>query len=135
MVEALRAMATIEPVLVDDAFVPLATGRARTTMSAKMTRAVLLRDGRCRWPGCVRRTGLHVHHLWPRSWGGTDETANLAAVCVGSGTDHHDLLAPHGPYLLLGNPNQPDGLRLVRRDDLARQTTSTADSRAGPSAA
>ena len=39
-------------------------------------------------------------------------------MCVGGGTDHHADLAPHGPWLLLGNPNRTDGLRLVHRDDL-----------------
>jgi len=138
MVEALRATATIDPVLVDDARVPLATGRARPALSPKVTRAVLLRDGHCRWPGCTRRTGLQVNHLWPRSWGGSDEIANLAAACVGGGTDHHPQLAPHGPYLLVGNPNQPDGLRLIHRDefaDLAALPTSPANPRAGPTAA
>jgi hypothetical protein len=135
MVEALRATATIEPVLVDDVGVPVATGRARPVLSPKILRAVLLRDGHCRWPGCTRRTGLQVHHLWPRSWGGTDEIANLAAACVGGGTDHHTQLAPHGPYLLVGNPNQPDGLRLIRRDDLADLVPSARNSRAGPTAA
>jgi hypothetical protein len=60
-----------------------------------------------------------VHHLWPKSWGGKDEQSNLAGVCVGGGTDHHADLAPHGPWLLLGNPNRVDGLRLVHRDQLA----------------
>ena len=86
------------------------------------------------------RTGLQVNHLWPRSWGGSDEIANLAAACVGGGTDHHPQLAPHGPYLLLGNPNQPDGLRLIRRDqlhELAEHAQLDAldglsDARAGP---
>jgi hypothetical protein len=32
-----------------------------------------LRDGHCRWPGCERRTGLQIHHLIPRSWGGGDQ--------------------------------------------------------------
>jgi hypothetical protein len=40
-------------------------------------------------------------------------------VCVGGGTDHHADLAPHGHWLLLGNPNRPDGLRLVHHDQLA----------------
>jgi hypothetical protein len=61
---------------------------------------------------------LQVHHLWPKSWGGGDEQSNLAAMCVGGGTDHHADLAPHGPWLLLGNPNRTDGLRVVRRDEL-----------------
>ena len=102
---------------------------------------MLLRDGHCRWPGCTHDRGLQIHHLWPRSWGGTDDIANLAAVCAGGGTDHHPRLAPHGPSLLLGNPNQPDGLRLVHRDhlphlaELARPPASTHHSRAGPHAA
>ena len=58
--------------------------------------------------------------------GGTDEIANLAAVCTG-GTGHHRMLAPHGPYLLLGNPNRPDGLTLVHRDDLPTLATLAAE--------
>ncbi len=115
MVEALRATAAIEPVLVDDG-VPVVHGTRASALSAKVTRAVVLRDGHCRWPGCDRRTGLQVHHLVPRSWGGDDEIANLAAVCTGGGTDHHARLVPHGPWLLEGNPNKPDGLRLTRED-------------------
>jgi hypothetical protein len=52
----------------------------------------------------------------PRSWGGTDAISNLAAVCTVVG--HHPLLIPHGPWALVGNPNQPDGLHLVRYTDL-----------------
>src|SRR5262249_57176395 len=96
MVETLRAEAKIEPALVERDGVPGAAGRAQASLSAKTVRAVKLRDGKCRWPGCDRRTGLQVHHLWPRSWGGTDEIFNLACVCAGGGTDHHAQLAPHG---------------------------------------
>jgi hypothetical protein len=132
MVESLRTRATVEPTLIDDDGTPVAIGRVAPALSRRVVEAVLRRDGRCRWPGCDRRTGLEVHHLWPRSWGGTDEQSNLAAVCTGGGTDHHPQLAPHGPHLLLGNPNRPDGLRLVHRDDLARDP---AQARAGPTAA
>jgi hypothetical protein len=122
LVEQLRANASIELVLVDDHGTRLATGTRRSVLSPKITRAVLLRDGHCRWPGCERRTGLQIHHLTPRSWGGSDEIANLAAVC----TDHHTKLVPHGNWLLEGNPNQPDGLRLTRR------AAGSPESRAGP---
>jgi hypothetical protein len=114
MVEALRAQARVEPVLVDEQGAAVARGARRSVLSPKIARAVLLRDGHCRWPGCERRTGLQVHHLEPRSWGGTDELANLAAVCTGAGTDHHAQLVPHGPWKLVGNPNRPDGLQLER---------------------
>jgi hypothetical protein len=125
-VEALRAQARIESVLVTGDGEPVATGATRATMSPRTLRAVRLRDGHCRWPGCERRTGLQVHHLWPVSWGGGDERSNLASVCAGGGTDHHAQLAPQGRYLLLGNPNRPDGLVLVHRDDLPALATLAA---------
>ena len=56
-------------------------------MSPKIARAVLLRDRHCRVPGCEIDYGLHVHHLRPRSWGGTDDLSDLAAVCTAGG--HH----------------------------------------------
>jgi hypothetical protein len=117
-VDAVRAQAGIELVVVDARGGPIAAGTTRSRVSSKTLRAVRVRDGHCRWPGCDRRTGLQVHHLWPVSWGGGDERSNLASVCAGGGTDHHAQLAPQGPYLLLGNPNRPDGLALVHRDDL-----------------
>jgi hypothetical protein len=109
LLEQLRANATIEPVLVDDDGNALAIGRRTSAISPKLRRAVLLRDARCRVPGCGRRRGLEVHHLVPRSWQGTDDIANLAAACP----THHRLLIPHGVLALVGNPNLPDGLRLV----------------------
>jgi hypothetical protein len=139
MVEHLRTEARIEPTVLDRDGMPVETGRATSVVSGRDLRAVRLRDGKCRWPGCDRRTGLQVHHLWPRSWGGDDRRHNLACVCTGGGTDHHAQLAPQGPYLLLGNPNDAHGLHLVHRDDLpglaqlAENTTSEA--RAGPDAA
>jgi hypothetical protein len=109
LLEQLRANASITPVLVDDDGVVLAVGRAAPAFSPKLRRAVLLRDARCRVPGCGRRRGLQVHHLVPRSWQGTDEISNLAAVCP----VHHRLLVPHGLLALVGNPNLPDGLELA----------------------
>jgi hypothetical protein len=114
MVERLRAGARLEPVLVDGEGAPVAVGRAASALSAKVARAVLLRDGHCRCGECDLRYGLHVHHLRPRSWGGTDEVSNLAMVA----SRHHPLLIPHGPYALVGNPNRPDGLRMKHLDDL-----------------
>ena len=116
MVEHLRASARIEPVLVDDDGLPIAVGKVSSALSPKILRAVMLRDGHCRIPGCEISYGLHAHHLRPRSWGGGDEQSNLAMVCVAAG--HHQMLIPHGPWALVGNPNLPDGLSLVHVDDL-----------------
>jgi hypothetical protein len=129
MVASLRANATIEPVLVDDG-APVVVGARGQALSPKIVRAVLLRDGHCRWPGCDRRNGLQIHHLIPRSQGGNDDIANLAAVCAGGITDHHHKLIPTGFWHLTGNPNQPDGLRLERS-----RNSRDHDARAGPDAA
>ncbi len=135
MIETLRASGRIEPVLVDEHGAPIIVGRTETVVSAKTKRVVLQRDGHCRVPGCECRGPLDVHHLWPASWGGSDDIDNLAAACTGS-NGHHQMLAPHGPYLLIGNPNRPDGLILVHRDDLpALAQLATQPTRAGPEAA
>jgi len=116
VVEQLRANATIEPVLVDDHGAPLLVGRRFSGLSDKIARAVLLRDGHCRCGTCEVRVGLQIHHLIPRSWGGSDDISNLAAACIVTG--HHQMLIPHGPWALVGNPNLPHGLRLLRYADL-----------------
>ena len=127
VVEALRANARVEPVLVDDHGVVVAVAKQSSALAAKISRAVLLRDGHCRMPGCEMRHGLDVHHLQPRSWGGSDDIANLAAVC----RTHHAMLVPTGRWALVGNPNQPDGLTLLRADNPRARPRS----RAGPTAA
>ena len=111
-VDAARANARVHLRVMDDDGNVIAEDRARTFVSQKRRRAVVRRDGRCRWPGCGRRLRLQVHHLHPSSWGGGDDTANLASVCA----YHHGLLIPHGDYILEGNPNTPDGLNLRRLD-------------------
>jgi hypothetical protein len=135
MVEQLQASASVEPVLVGGDGAALGIGKRTTSLSPKTVRAVILRDGHCRCrPGCELRYGLQVHHLRPKSWGGTDELSNLAAVAP----SHHPLLIPHGPYALVGNPNQPDGLRAIHLDDLTPEQAAQLglpSSRAGPSAA
>jgi len=117
-VEAARANARVHLRVVDDDGNVIAEDRARTFVSQKRRRAIVRRDGRCRWPGCNRRLRLQVHHLHPSSWGGADDTANLASVCA----YHHGLLIPHGDYVLEGNPNRPDGLtlRIITKEERER---------------
>ena len=134
MVERLRAGAAIEPVLVDAEGAPVAIGRVSSSISPKLLRAVLLRDGHCRCGNCDLRYGLHAHHLRPRSWGGSDDPSNLAMVA----SVHHPMLIPHGPFALVGNPNRPDGLRLKHLDDLTPEEAEQVGlprSRARPGAA
>jgi hypothetical protein len=92
-------------------------------MSPKLGRAIVLRDGHCRFGTCDCRHGLEIHHLVPGTWGGTDDPSNLAAVCTSR--RHHQMLIPNGPWALIGNPNLPDGLRLVRYKDLSDDEART----------
>jgi hypothetical protein len=114
MVEQLRAGASIEPLLLDDDGFPVAVGKRASSLSPKIVRSVLLRDGHCRCGNCDLHYGLQVHHIRPRTRGGGDEISNLVAVA----SVHHPMLIPNGPYAIVGNPNLPDGLRTVHIDDL-----------------
>jgi hypothetical protein len=105
VVEQLRANAIIEPVLVDDHGAPLLVGRRFSGLSDKIARAVLLRDGHCRCGTCDARVGLHIHHLIPRSWGGSDDLSNLASVCTLAG--HHQMLTPTVPGPWSATPTSP----------------------------
>ena len=58
-----------------------------------------------------------TYTLWRRPEN-RDDPANLAAVCPGT-RGHHRMLIPHGRWALVGNPNRPDGLRMVRYDLMA----------------
>ena len=78
LLEQLRANATIEPVLVDDDGVPVAWDDAARDRHRRSPGPSCSATGRrCR--SCDRK-GIHVHHLRPRSWGGTDDPSNLATV-------------------------------------------------------
>ncbi len=134
MVEQLRANADIEPVLLDHAGAPIAVGKRTSALSPKIARAILLRDGHCRCGDCEVRYGLQIHHLRPKSWGGSDDPSNLASVA----STHHRKLIPHGPWALVGNPNQPDGLSLVHLDNLTAEQAEQLGlppPRAGPNPA
>ena len=85
------------------------------------------RDPVCRVPGCTRKVGLDAHHLRPRSWGGPTDKHSLAMICP----YHHPMAVPHGPWILEGDPEQPDGL-VWRRID--RPGHGDVAARAGPAA-
>ena len=87
---------------------------------------VKARDVTCRRPGCERTFGLEAHHMDPRCDGGATDRHKVVMVCK----PDHRRLAPHGPYVLEGDPEQPDGLVWRRRDE--PPATGTGDPRAGP---
>jgi hypothetical protein len=65
----------------------LDVGRARRTIPSAIGRALWLRDGGCRVPGCGRSHHLHAHHIEAWAEGGKTSTSNLVLLCP----SHHTL--------------------------------------------
>jgi hypothetical protein len=121
-VDAITPDALVKARIDDANGFPIDTTRAKTALPADVERFVIERDPHCRVPGCNHTRRLQIHHLVPCCQGGHDGIDNLARVCP----YHHRMLIPNGKWVLTGDPNQIDGLRLVHQDDLI-------DARAGPS--
>jgi hypothetical protein len=120
-VDAVAPDASFKDRLDDDHGQQIRSSRARTALPRALERHLAERDLHCRVPGCERSRRLQNHHIVPRCHGGQDTRDNLARVCP----YHHRMLVPHGRWLLIGDPEQIDGLRLLREDELI-------DARAGP---
>ncbi len=60
---------------------PLAVGRRTRAVPPAIRRALRVRDGGCRFPGCDRSRYVHAHHI--RHWADGGETAlgNLVTLC------------------------------------------------------
>ena len=63
-------------------------GRRTRTPSTRTLRAILARDGGCRYPGCGRTKHLHAHHVRFWSRGGATTPDNLVLLC----SSHHRAL-------------------------------------------
>jgi hypothetical protein len=115
--ETLRRIACdaiVQRIVVNSEGVPLDMGRATRTFTPDQYRAIMLRDGGCRFPGCdAGPDQCEVHHAMTH-WEGGGETdlANGLAACRGPG--HHRLIH-EGGWTLTGDPNgeisffDPDG--------------------------
>ncbi len=84
--QALRRIARdaeITPVLLSPRGDPLHVGRKYRTATAKMSRALALRDGRCVWPGCDRPPEwCQRRHEVPWASGGKTEVEGMSLLCV-----------------------------------------------------
>jgi hypothetical protein len=70
---------------------PIDVGRARRTVSLPLRRALQVRDGFCRYPGCaVPARCTHAHHLEHWIDGGPTILANLCSLCGGHHRDLHE---------------------------------------------
>ena len=71
---------------------PLALGRKTRAIPASMKRALLRRDGGCRFPGCSNRLCVEGHHVKHWADGGETEIENLLSLC----SHHHRFVHEYG---------------------------------------
>ena len=64
---------------------PLAVGRRTRAVPPAIKRALRVRDGGCRFPGCGRSRYVHAHHIKHWADGGETSLDNLVTLC----TQHH----------------------------------------------
>jgi hypothetical protein len=116
--EAARRLAcdaSITRVITDACSEPLEVGRKTKVVSAAIRRAVAVRDGGCRFPGCERPPGwCDAHHV--RHWadGGETGLSNLVLLC----RLHHRLIhRGFGVAMVDGRPEfrRSDGTLLEDR--------------------
>jgi hypothetical protein len=94
---------------------PIEVGRRTPVVPASLRRAVVVRDGACRFPGCDRPDGwCDAHHV--RHWadGGPTSLSNLVLLC----RPHHRLIHQRfGMEMVQGRPLflRPDGSPLEDR--------------------
>jgi hypothetical protein len=72
-------------------------GRATPKVSPAMKRALVARDGSCRWPGCARKAYFSdAHHLVYWTQGGETKLDNLVLLCY-----HHHRRVHEGGWQLI----------------------------------
>jgi hypothetical protein len=92
-IERLLCEANISRVVLGPDSIPLDVGRATRTPSKALRRAVMIRDGGCRFPGCDRKPSwCEVHHHDPWHAGGETKLETLLAGC----DYHHHLIHKPG---------------------------------------
>ncbi|MEY2397286.1 MAG: hypothetical protein QOJ00_460 [Actinomycetota bacterium] len=93
---------------------PLAMGRKTRDPTVAQRRALLARDGGCRFPGCTQRVFVDAHHVQEWEHGGPTDIDNLVLLC----RVHHRAIHHRG-YTCQPAPHQrfhfynPQGIRLL----------------------
>jgi hypothetical protein len=111
---------SVTRVLLNQDSLTIDVGRSRRVISGAMRKALKVRDGHCRWPGCERPASwCNGHHLLHWIHGGTTDLDNLVLLC----RRHHRMvheeswqlvktddgqIMPIAPTLTFGRPRAPD---------------------------
>jgi hypothetical protein len=81
----------------------LSVGRKTRSIPAALKRALLRRDGCCRYPGCTNKAFVDGHHLEHWARGGETRLGNLILLC----SSHHRLVHERGIRIELETTGQP----------------------------
>ncbi len=96
--------AAVVAIVEDERGTPLDVGRKTRSIPPAIRRALQVRDGGCRFPGCSNRRFVDGHHIrhWPA--GGETSLANLALLCR-----RHHRAVHEGGYTIeaTGDPHHP----------------------------
>ncbi len=87
----------------DEHGTPLTVGRKTRTIPAALKRALLHRDGCCRFPGCSNQVFLEGHHAVHWIHGGPTSLTNIVSLC----SRHHGWVHEHGWRVELDAHQQP----------------------------
>ncbi len=88
---------------------PLGVGPLTAAIPPRVRRHVIARDGGvCSVAGCNSRYRLQVHHILPRSRGGTNDPHNLCALCW-----YHHHVVIHGAGYRIDPRSPPQRRRLL----------------------
>jgi len=110
--------ASVSRVITQGRSEPLDVGRRTSVVPAPMRRAVIVRDGHCRFPGCDRPPPwCDAHHV--RHWadGGATAVSNLVLLC----RRHHRLVHQPGGFSVAMADGQP---LFTRQDESALEKSA-----------
>jgi Domain of unknown function (DUF222)/HNH endonuclease len=97
MVERMACDCSVVRVLLAADSSVIDVGRATQKVSPAMRRALVARDGGCRWPGCNRKAYFSdAHHLFYWTKGGKTKLDNLVLLCY-----HHHRRVHEGGWQLI----------------------------------
>ena len=106
--DQIMCQGSVEIMVNTDSGTPLAVGPTTQVIPPRLRRFVLNRDNGCTMDGCSSRYRLEVHHIVPRSQGGSSlDVENLTTLCWW----HHHIAVHQRGYQI--DPNSPPKRRRI----------------------
>ncbi|MBW3651577.1 MAG: HNH endonuclease [Actinobacteria bacterium] len=103
--------AAVVAVVEDGRGTPLDVGRKTRSIPPAVRRALQVRDGGCRFPGCTNRRFVDGHHIRHWAAGGETSLANLVLLCR-----RHHRAVHEGGYTAEATADPHDPVRFLRPD-------------------